>query len=768
MISDSMSIMRSFMAAAQGICRRPAILFLFWSLWLAAEYIGLGPLSYVWVIDNGDSNLPARIAAAIAFQNGDFGLWCPVGGAGADRMAMGYQNKTDLLFFFALPGWLAYGLITGLQRFVAGYFTFRLLRDSLQCNLLPSLFGGLFYSLFCQPSNNHQWSGFTLYDGLALPALPFLLWALGRLKDETGWKDHCVAGLLGLGYALASHFFYTVFIIPVVIAWFLFVQRRSWSFHRLLVTFVIAWVLGESPFIWASLSNAPLSQRKNWSAAASLVWNGGSAWLEAAVLSLALFRDNFVPLALAAAGIALPSRRDRRLIILTWGVVLCFVYVICHDVFLGVLIDKLGLVPGGFSLRRIYILLPFLSAVAGAVGLSHILHSWEITLSKGEDRRVVLSLQTGLCLTLIGLVGWQSLMIKGKTLEGILNGESYQIIYQNPSLLDLRKQQERNNPFRVATVYGDRLTGPHPAVAWAYGLESADGYIPLYSERYHAFWARVIAPLRAHDREAFDRFLKGGHLIYLYAPKNNASGGDSFPPDRYCNLDLLSLANVRFILSRAPLENPSLKLVSGNRVESQLLWADRPRRERFLGMLRGEYPGIPMYVYENEGAFPRFFLTSRVRSFDNPEQLLDALGHASRQELLTTAHVLDADFGESPIPSAQGRLGQVLPVEITSDRLVLEVRSEADAVLVVTNNYSPYWKARVDGVEARLFPVDHTFQGVLVGQGVHRVMLSYEPPYSWVSILMALKGDSGRKDVRTELPGSRHTRQDSGRRPDTD
>ena len=47
-----------------------------------------------------------------------------------------------------------------------------------------------------------------------------------------------------------------------------------------------------------------------------------------------------------------------------------------------------------------------------------------------------------------------------------------------------------------------------------------------------------------------------------------------------------------------------------------------------------------------------------------------------------------------------------------------------------SNNYSPYWQARIDNQEEQLFLVDQTFQGVFIPQGNHEVILEYKPPYS--------------------------------------
>ena len=141
-------VVDAFMRLIRLMAGRPALLFLAWSLWLALEYIGLGPLSYVPLADHGENNLPARLATALAWQDGGIGFWFPQALMGADRLAMGFQNKSDLLLFFLLPGWLAHGLILWAQRFVAGYFMSRLLAERFRVGTLPSLTGGILYSLY--------------------------------------------------------------------------------------------------------------------------------------------------------------------------------------------------------------------------------------------------------------------------------------------------------------------------------------------------------------------------------------------------------------------------------------------------------------------------------------------------------------------------------------------------------------------------------------------------------------------------------------------
>lgn len=712
----------------RGLSARTALLFLAWSCWLALEYVGLGPLSYVPLADHGENNLPARLSAALAWQEGEIGFWFPQALMGADRLAMGFQNKSDLLFFFLLPGWLAHGLILWAQRFVAGYFMHRLLTERFGAGALPSMTGGILYALFSQPAINQQWAGFSLYDGLALPALPCVLWALGRILERGGSKGILSAGLVGACYALVSHFFYTVFILPLIVLWFPLVERRTRGLFAVLAAFVLGWVSVEAPFLWASVVQAPFGHRRHWAVPHVLSGNVTALWLRAIDLPLALLRDNLPILIAAAAGLFLVRTGDRRLIVTLALAAACLAYYICDTLLFGGLLYEAGIFPG-FNFSRVYIVFPFLCIAAGCLGLAQLPSSWQVRLEGIAGGQPALAVRTLLCLVLIGLAAWQSLAIKREALTGIADGKTFSNLYRHPALAELQRLRNGQPPFRVATVAGDIPSGPLTGCAWAYGLETADGYIPLYSERYHRFWETVISPLESHDAAAVDLFRRRGSRAYLTLPAWERLGGQAVRLESRARLNLLSLANVRFIVSAVPLEGTGLHLRAGALLERQIEWAGRPRRDRFLGMILGEYPGSPLYVYENTDVLPRFFLAPRVRAFDDAGPLLDALASATEGELVTTAFVMRSDFDGSEIPGGRDS-GRVHVRSLGPDRIELEVDAGAASVLVTTGNFNPGWRARVNGTPHRVFPVDHTFLGVALPAGRHDVVFSYASPFA--------------------------------------
>jgi hypothetical protein len=393
---------------AQWLGSHVAILFLMWSLWLAFEYFAFGPASYVRIHDNGDSQLASKLALVPTLTDGQFGYWESQKVSGADTLAGGGGAPVELdsLFFALLPGWLAYGLIMWLQRFVAGYFTFRLLKESLNLDTLPALYAGLAYSLFAQETINVSWAGFTLYDGLTLPGLPFVLWAMTRMNAVRRYRSYLFAAGLGIIYSLTSSYAFTVFVIPLVFFWFFFVTPiLRPTFWVIPVLFTVAWLLSELPILWASFLNAPLSHRADWVLNSPL----HRGWTDRVSFVHGLVRDNALPLGLASVGLVVSCGRDRRLVSLAGAVIFALGFVVSYP-FLKMMVDTYLGFLSGFQFVRLYLIVPFLAIVSGGVALHLIESHWRLPLTKQTSYHYGLSVQTLLFVVAIVLIAWQSLV----------------------------------------------------------------------------------------------------------------------------------------------------------------------------------------------------------------------------------------------------------------------------------------------------------------------------------------------------------------------
>ncbi len=682
--------------------RHAGLFFALWALWLALGSLALGPNSYVRVLDEGNGHVPARIAASMDGTSLALTRWAPWC-AGVDRFAQAMNTDLSVVLFALLPSWLAYGSALFLQRWVAGYFSWRLFQDQLKLGLGPSLYGAMAYSLFAQGALAESWNGFELALGLSLPGLPLALWLVGRLNVRTVWPAVVTVSALGVFISLTSPLVFTVYLAPFVLAWFLFiVPRREPRFWMLPAVLFFAWSLSSAPFLSAMLANAPDSQRAAWTGSAGLNWHGRTAF------ALGMLLDNLPALAPAAWAFWRRSAR-RQLVALAGIIALCCFFLVAYA-FIQPLIHAHLSRLSGVQLDRFYLMVPLAAIVAGAIGLEQIARTDGIRKQKAVATLV------------IALLCLQSLATKVRALDAVVEGSNYKALYGNDDVLKLARDHRGDAPFRVASVAADGL---HPAYAWAYGLETADGYVNLYPLRYQMYWSAVLAPLKQEDAAALERFLSWGNRVYLFVPRRDPASAEPVVFDRYFNRNLLSLENVRYVLSPKPLDAPTMSLLASNVRESQLAWQKLSFTKKVLAMVRGDYPGTPIYVYENHDALPRFFLAGQVRWSDTEEKVLREMQAADLETLRSAAFLSRGDVADQAPAVLGGGQGDVRVQRYAADRIELEVHAETACVLVITNNYSAGWHAAVDKVPARILPADYAFQGILVPAGNHSVTLEY-------------------------------------------
>lgn len=141
-------------------------------------------------------------------------------------------------------------------------------------------------------------------------------------------------------------------------------------------------------------------------------------------------------------------------------------------------------------------------------------------------------------------------------------------------------------------------------------------------------------------------------------------------------------------------------------------------------------------VFRNRSAFPHAFLTNDVHALADAAATFEAMC-TGEIDLRHTALLETGDNVELNDSTASAGVARVMSV--TSASITVEVNAEAEGVLVVSEAYYPGWKASVDGQSAEVFPAYHAFRAVLVPEGEHVVVFTYEPLSFrlglWVSII---------------------------------
>ena len=655
---------------------RPYTILTLVTLWQAVEFIVLGPYSYV----NGyDIGLYASTPMTLKLAPG---LWYPEGVAGFDLAASQHIVPLDFLLYRVLPGFAAYQIYTLIGLGGAGLFTFLLLHRQLGLRADVSLLAGVIYGTMMAT----DYYSYTFNYAL----IPAVIWMQGAV-----WRQRlliAIPGVIMLALIYAS-FSRVVFAMPFIpfaaFIWYAVVKPRCEArFWLFFVLFWLVYAMTKLPEVWSLLLHLPLSHRSlhpDKSHGVELIladtieyFSGLFSWKNGFGVPLL-----FLILTPVAVRKIEPTYARLLIAMISLPLVVLLALVLLRS--LPVFIDS-GL--STFSLPRFRFVAVFL--VAAGCGLA--LQQWQLARGDKGIRAIILILLGGLiCLSLWG----KALKLPQWSYTG-----GFAANYDNPVMHDLAarlKRQDGRERIAVHNIFNGSFQ--------SYGMETLGGWYSLLPRRYGQFLDR----LNGQDK---DQWLKDGVGI----------------KDTIFNLTLASLANMKYLVSFLPIENPNLRQIRGpHRPPAQLSNIDKGLLAlKFNFGLAERY-----YVYENAQILPRFFLTRKVRSFPDEAKLLTALTTATLSELRNTA------FVEGPAPGTPPNFqtGGVGEVSYGPDLIVVDVEADGPAFLVAVNSYSPFWKVRIDGREVSMRPAYHTFWGLEVPAGRHRIEWTYEPPYKKISFL---------------------------------
>ena len=247
-----------------------------------------------------------------------------------------------------------------------------------------------------------------------------------------------------------------------------------------------------------------------------------------------------------------------------------------------------------------------------------------------------------------------------------------------PATRQIAFLQSQSGPFRF-------LAGDYPALlpnlAAAYGLEDVRGYQSLYLARYNRL-ARLI------DGKDYTKLA--------------GEGGTSFRPyltSAYTHRRLLDMLNVRYILFPPGSENARLY---------------QP-----LELVQQDDEGT---VYRNPHALPRAWMVHQAEVLPDDDAQL--------------ARLAGSDFdpaSQAVLPVAPPELGQpsgtdrVETPDYAPNQVRVRAHASAPGLLVLSDAYSPDWRATVDGRPATVFRANYALRAVWLPEGAHEVVFSYRP-----------------------------------------
>jgi hypothetical protein len=267
---------------------------------------------------------------------------------------------------------------------------------------------------------------------------------------------------------------------------------------------------------------------------------------------------------------------------------------------------------------------------------------------------------------------------------------------------------ERQRPARFAST--DEI--PQNVIPMDFRIDEARGYDLPIVRRYDRLWRSEIAPGTSVAQGFLDIPLRLGEVT----PRA---------------LRTLRLLGVRHIL------------------RATSVWPEAPPFDRLVPYPPLEIPGLTLAyegadarVYRVAGAMPRAWVVGAQRVVGGDDAALAAVTGArfdARREAITEERVP----GVPARPAGGARAGAATLVSRSDERVVVRARAQRRGILVLGDTHFPGWKARVDGREVDVRPVDYVFKGVPIGPGTHTVEFRYEPlswRMGWIVSLVALAG----------------------------
>jgi len=182
------------------------------------------------------------------------------------------------------------------------------------------------------------------------------------------------------------------------------------------------------------------------------------------------------------------------------------------------------------------------------------------------------------------------------------------------------------------------------------------------------------------------------------------------------------------------LEHFTLGSVMPDIMNVKYLVYGRDQYQKELGELTQKYlpafitPDGGTVVLENRTVLPKAWLVPATVMVHSAEETLRILQNPAFDPRLI-ALVESA----SPIRMAElnvpvtVRPGEVRVLRYEGERIDLEAEVAANSMLVLGEKYYQGWRARVDGKQTEIYPVDHVLRGIYLTPGRHKVEFVFDP-----------------------------------------
>jgi len=625
------------------------------------------------------------------YQNSLGSLWNPYPLGGMDLRSQASFHIWEVLGPF-LPAWLLGAVFLWLLiYFPSAFFMYRLLRLRFGVGQVGAYTGALFMLFSYSKGGAHT---------IAWTLVPVILESIFWIdKERRRYISYVIAGGLGVLYASTSAFYDQVFALFFVFLFILIYQRNIlWRISLHIPVFIFCWVLLHVPSLLALHEIVPYAARSsrelnfNWEY--FIVIEGTGSYRPYAQVALLLC-------ALIITRLRNPSARTAFFYLLVFGLFyngLSFVVYIFSNSWS--LINTIGL-------GRMLLWTSFLFSFSAGLAVDAISSSWSTPFIK----RVCM----------IATIAFGLWVLYNHVLDRGYEWKNYgSYAYHNDAVIfeTLAKKAVQSPPFRISTLEttGQEIVNSNLI---AHEYETFSGPNLLSSMRFVRYWDAMT---RCETRDDIECMKLSDRPEYFYIKLPHSLDGKGADISGI-STSMLSLANVRYVLSKYPIVNDN-KIVEIHHPgkpsleEGKTLWE----------IVKINFSGRDdLYLYEFKDVLPRVYLARNVRVFDNDTELLSALSETKINEVRDSVFLSRTDGPVKSLTSNDAP-GQASFIKLNNDEFEVDVNVEGPAYLFISNSFNEGWQCtNQDGKMLQMRPAFHFFTAIMVDEEDRTITCHYSP-----------------------------------------
>ena len=241
--------------------------------------------------------------------------------------------------------------------------------------------------------------------------------------------------------------------------------------------------------------------------------------------------------------------------------------------------------------------------------------------------------------------------------------------YLFPNTKTINFLQKNLGNFRIMTT-DSRIFPPNFSII--YGLQSIDGYDPLFLRRY----GELIASSERGEPNINPPF----GFNRIITPHNFES-------------KIINLLGVKYVLSLSDIRSEKLEKV----------------------FQEGE-----TRVYENKEVLPRVFFVRKVQIMKGKDEAIKKMFDKDF-DLRNTA-IVEPSAGVNINPPLGCTKCEALIGYYSENKIVIKTHNQSDGFLVLTDSFYPSWTAEIDGRRTKIILADFNFRSLIVPKGSHEIV----------------------------------------------